>query len=104
VQLAAGAHGLAAIDTVHLDIADLAGQSEEARDAAAVGFAATACIHPSQVDVVRDAYRPSDERLEWARAVLAEAEGRPGVFAFRGRMVDAPLLRQAEAILRRARG
>ncbi|WP_173922129.1 CoA ester lyase [Agromyces sp. Marseille-P2726] len=104
VLLAAGAHRIAAIDTVHLDIADLPGLQDAAEDAAAMGFAATACIHPSQVPVVRDAFRPSAERLEWARAVLAEASTRPGVFAFRGAMVDAPLLRQAEAVVRRAGG
>jgi citrate lyase subunit beta/citryl-CoA lyase len=102
VLLAAGAHDVAAIDTVHLEIGDLDGLRAEATDAAAVGFAATACIHPSQVAVVRDAYRPDPERLEWARAVLAAAAGEPGVFAFRGAMVDAPLLRQAEAVVRRA--
>ncbi|GAA1945518.1 HpcH/HpaI aldolase/citrate lyase family protein [Agromyces allii] len=103
VQLAAAAHDVAAIDTVHLDISDLDGLADEARDAAALGFAATACIHPSQVDTVRAAYRPSAEQLEWARAVLAAAVGEPGVFAFRGRMVDGPVLRQAEAVVRRDR-
>ncbi|WP_136708829.1 CoA ester lyase [Agromyces sp. H66] len=102
VLLAAGANGIAAIDAVHLDIGDAAGLRAEAEDAASLGFAATACIHPGQVPVVRDAYRPSPERLEWARDVLAAAEGGPGVFAFRGGMVDAPVLRQAEAIVRRA--
>ena len=100
--LAAGAHGVAAIDTVHLEIADAAGLRAEAEDAAALGFAATACIHPSQVSVVREAYRPDAERLEWARAVLEAAASEPGVFAFRGEMVDAPVLRQAEALVRRA--
>ncbi|HEY6799188.1 MAG TPA: CoA ester lyase [Agromyces sp.] len=102
VLLAAAAHGVAAIDAVHLEIGDLTGLTDEAEDAAALGFAATACIHPSQVQVVRGAYRPDAERLEWARAVLAESAGRPGVFAFRGEMVDAPVLRQAEAVVRRA--
>ncbi|SFR88448.1 citrate lyase subunit beta / citryl-CoA lyase [Agromyces sp. CF514] len=102
VQLAAAAHGAAAIDAVHLDIADLEGLGEEARDAAALGFAATACIHPSQVEVVREAYRPGAEQLEWARAVLAAGSGEQGVFAFRGTMVDEPVLRQAEAVVRRA--
>lgn len=102
VLLAAGAHDVAAIDTVHLEIGDVDGLRAEATDAAAVGFAATACIHPSQVPVVRDAYRPDPERLEWARAVLAAAADEAGVFAFRGAMVDAPLLRQAEAVVRRA--
>ena len=103
VLLAAGAHGVAAVDTVHLDIADLDGLRDEAEDAVTVGFRATACIHPSQVEVVRAAYRPDPERLEWARDVLAAAaDAGVGVFAFRGGMVDAPVLRQAEAVVRRA--
>lgn len=104
VLLAAGGHEVAAIDAVHLEIGDLEGLRAEAEDAAAVGFAATACIHPSQVEVVREAYRPDPERLAWARDVLAAAAGSAsGVFAFRGEMIDAPLLRQAEALVRRAR-
>jgi citrate lyase subunit beta/citryl-CoA lyase len=102
VLLAAGAHGKAAIDAVHLDIADAKGQRREARDAAASGFAATACIHPSQVQIVRDAYRPDPKTLAWARAVLAAAEGERGVFAFEGRMVDEPVLRHARAVIARA--
>lgn len=104
VLLTAAANGIAAIDAVHLDIGDAEGLRAEAEDAAALGFEATACIHPSQVSIVRDAYRPSAKRLAWARDVLAEAERQPGVFAFRGEMVDAPVLRQAEAIIRRAHG
>jgi citrate lyase subunit beta/citryl-CoA lyase len=104
VLLTAAANGIAAIDTVHLDMGDAEGLKAEAEDAAALGFASTACIHPSQVSIVRDAYRPSAERLAWARDVLTEAGRQPGVFAFRGGMVDAPVLRQAEAIVRRARG
>ncbi|MDR5701043.1 HpcH/HpaI aldolase/citrate lyase family protein [Agromyces aerolatus] len=102
VLLAAAAHGAAAIDAVHLDLDDDAGLRDEAADAAALGFAATACVHPAQVPVVRAAYRPDDARVEWALAVLARAEGAPGVFAFRGAMVDGPVLRQAEAIVRLA--
>ena len=104
VCLAAAAHDVAAIDTVHLEIADLDGLRAEAEDAVAVGFAATACIHPGQVEVVREAYRPDAERLEWARAVLEAAEEQGGVFAFRGGMVDAPVLRQAASLIRRAGG
>ena len=100
--LAAAAFGRLALDAVHLDIADLAGLRGEALDAAAVGFGATVCIHPSQVPVVRDAYRPAADRLDWARRVLAAAQHERGVFAFEGQMVDSPVLRHAEAVLRRA--
>lgn len=102
VLLAAAANGMAAIDTVHLDIADHDGLRDEATDAAAIGFSATACIHPSQVDVVREAYRPSAERVEWAYSVLELAKRSAGVFEYRGQMIDAPVVRQAEAAVRRA--
>jgi len=102
VLLAAGARGKAAIDAVHLEITDARGQSKEAVDAAASGFSATACIHPSQVQLVRDAYRPGAKTVAWAKAVLAAANGERGVFSFEGRMVDEPVLRHARSVLARA--
>ncbi|MCR2809886.1 MULTISPECIES: CoA ester lyase [unclassified Microbacterium] len=102
VLLAAGAQGKAAVDAVHLDIAETKRLTIEAADAAASGFAATACIHPSQVQIIRDAYRPTPAALAWARSVLAAAETEGGVFTHRGRMVDEPVLRHARATLRRA--
>jgi citrate lyase subunit beta/citryl-CoA lyase len=102
VLLAAGAAGMPAIDTVHLDIADLDGLRAEAEDAVASGFAATACIHPSHVEVIRAAYAPSPAQVAWATRVLDAAAGSAGVFRFEGAMVDGPVLRHAESVLRRA--
>lgn len=100
VLLAAGASGRFAIDAVHLDIGDLEGLEEEARDAAASGFSGTACIHPTQVEVVRRAYRPTEKEISWARRIVEAATTARGVFAFEGQMVDAPLLRHAHTILK----
>ena len=102
VLIAAGAFGKAAIDAVHLDIADLEGLAAEAVDAVAIGFAATACIHPDQVEVVRHAYRPDLATVEWARAMLAAAEQHGGVFTFDNQMIDEPLLRHARAVIARS--
>lgn len=99
VLLAAGARGIAAIDAVHLDIADSRGLAREAADAAVSGFTASACIHPSQVEVIRDAYRPDARVVAWARGVLAAAEAQGGVFTYQGRMVDEPVLRHARAVV-----
>jgi citrate lyase subunit beta/citryl-CoA lyase len=99
VVLAAGAHLRVAVDAVFLDIADSDGLAREAEDAAASGFAAKACIHPSQVDVVRRAYLPSADEVAWARRVLKAARRSAGAFSFEGRMVDAPVLRHAEHVL-----
>jgi citrate lyase subunit beta/citryl-CoA lyase len=101
VLVAAAAAGKPAIDTVHLDIADLDGLAAEVGDAAASGFAATACIHPSQVAVIRDVYAPTFDEIAWAERVLAAAESNPGVFRFEGRMVDGPVLMQARTVLAR---
>lgn len=102
VLLAAGASGKRAIDAVHVDIADLDGLSDEARDAAASGFAATACIHPGQVETIRAAYAPSAAQVAWARGVLEVAEGERGVFRHEGRMIDEPILRHARSVVARA--
>lgn len=101
VLLAAKASGKAAIDSVHLDIADITGLRTEVLDAAASGFDATACIHPSQVAIIREGYAATPAERDWAERVLTEAAQQPGVFRFEGRMVDEPVLRQARAILGR---
>jgi citrate lyase subunit beta / citryl-CoA lyase len=103
VLLAAGAAGIAAIDTVHLDIPDLDGVGAEAADAVASGFAATACIHPSHVAPIRAAYAPTPEEVADAERILAAAREHGGVFRLDDRMVDGPVLRHAEAVLRRTR-
>ncbi|TFC97817.1 MULTISPECIES: CoA ester lyase [Cryobacterium] len=102
VLLAAGAHGKAAVDGVFLAIPDLEGLNAEVADAVASGFRATACIHPSQVPVIRAAFRPTPAEVAAAWQILEAAAGEEGVFAYQGRMIDAPLLRHAEAVLRRA--
>lgn len=100
--LAAKAFGRLALDSVYLDIRDLDGLGAEAQDAVACGFDIKVAIHPSQVPVLRAAYAPTAQQVGWARRVLAAATLEKGVFAFEGKMVDAPVLRHAEAILARA--
>lgn len=100
--LAAKAHGRLALDSVYLDIKDLDGLRVEVDDAVAVGFDAKVAIHPSQVPVIRAGYAPTADQVQWARHVLAAAADERGVFAFEGIMVDAPVLRRAERIVRLA--
>lgn len=104
VLLAAKAAGKEAIDSVYVNIPDLAGLLTESADAVASGFGAKACIHPNQVAVVREAYAPAPEAVAQAEELLeAAAAAGSGVFQFRGKMIDGPILKHAEATLRRAR-
>ncbi len=68
----------------------------------AFGFGAKLCIHPRQVAVICRALQPSAAELDWARRVLAAAEGSEGALQIDGQMVDRPVLLKAEAILARA--
>ncbi len=103
VLLAAKAAGKEAIDSVYVNIPDLEGLAAESRDAVSSGFGAKACIHPNQVAVVREAYAPTDEAVAQATELLeAAAAAGTGVFQFKGKMIDGPILKHAEATLRRA--
>jgi citrate lyase subunit beta / citryl-CoA lyase len=103
VLLAASAHGRPAVDAVYVNIPDLDGLAAEAEDAAASGFTFKGCIHPSQVAVVRKAFQADEAQVAWARRVIAAARDTgardKGAIKVDGQMIDAPLIRQAEAIL-----
>ncbi|MDP9999890.1 MULTISPECIES: HpcH/HpaI aldolase/citrate lyase family protein [Pseudarthrobacter] len=103
VLIAARAFGKEAVDAVYVNIPDLAGLAAEAADAVASGFSSKACIHPSQSNVVRGAYAPSEVDVTAAQELLrAAAAAGSGVFQFNGKMIDGPILKHAEATLRRA--
>ncbi|AGP31323.1 HpcH/HpaI aldolase/citrate lyase family protein [Corynebacterium terpenotabidum] len=101
VLLHAAAAGKAALDSIHADTSDVAGARAEAVDAAASGFSATVAIHPGLVPVIREAYSPDPDSIDWARRVVAGAAENSGAFTVDGQMIDAPLRRQAELILAR---
>jgi citrate lyase subunit beta/citryl-CoA lyase len=89
------------VDTVLADITDTELLRADSAAAATAGFAAKACIHPSQVPVVRAAFRPSPEDTQRALDVTTAAVTSPGVFQLVGQMVGAPVLAQAREILRK---
>jgi len=100
ILLAAAAAHVAAWDGVYLNIPDLAGLDTESRVAVDMGFDAKAIIHPTHADIVRRAYYPSEDRLQWAEQLLhAVGAADSGVITFEGRMVDGPLIRMAQTIL-----
>ncbi len=106
VVTAAAAYGLAAIDTVYLDIRDLAGLEQDARFARQLGFSGKLAIHPLQAQVLNRVFSPSEAEIAQAERIVEAyqikiAEG-VGVFTLDGRMVDRPMIKAAERILKRA--
>jgi citrate lyase subunit beta / citryl-CoA lyase len=98
---AAGAIGVAAIDTPWPDPRDPEGLRREAEAAAADGFAGKILIHPAQIDIANAVFTPSAEQVRWAERVYQAFETNPdaGVLALDGKMIDRPHYKLATRIL-----
>jgi citrate lyase subunit beta/citryl-CoA lyase len=101
---AAHAAAVAAIETVYPAIRDLDGLAVYAARSARDGFTGMMAIHPSQVAVINQAFAPSPEAIASSRAIVEAFEATPGAGALQldGKMIDAPHLKQARALLARA--
>jgi len=107
VITACAANDLQAIDMVYIDFRDLEGLRVEAEQGAGLGFSGKQIIHPNQVVPVQEAFTPSDEAIEYAKRVVksfkaSEKEGK-GAYALDGKMIDMPLLKNAQKVLERAK-
>lgn len=105
VVLAARAAGLPSpLASAYVNIADAEGLAADSRRQRDLGFLGRSCIHPHQVDTVRGAFAPSEADLVWATAILERAAGMEtggsGVATLAdGSFIDAPVIRQAAAIV-----
>lgn len=103
VRMAAAQAGVFAMDGAFADVGDAEGFTAEAHMARRLGFVGKSCIHPAQVALANAAFSPSDEELAAARRIVdaAAADEHRGIGAFLvdGRMVDAPFVRRAQALL-----
>jgi citrate lyase beta subunit len=104
---ACAANDLQAIDMVYIDFRDIEGLRAEAEQAAGLGFSGKQIIHPNQVAPVQEAFTPSAEAIEYAQRVVrafaaSQREGK-GAFALDGKMIDMPLLKNAQKVLERAK-
>ena len=103
VVLAARASGLAALDGVHLDLADEAGFGEACRQGRDLGFDGKTLIHPRTIAAANLAFTPGDEEVAAARRVIeahaaAEAAGR-GVVVVDGRLVESLHVAEAHRVV-----
>jgi citrate lyase subunit beta/citryl-CoA lyase len=99
LRMAAAEAGVFAYDAAFPGLHDEAGFMAEADSARALGFAGKSCVHPRQVAWANAAFSPSAEEIEAARRIVGAAAADGSAFAVDGRMVDAPFLARARAIL-----
>ena len=101
--LAARAHGLAALDGVHLDLDDEAGFAAACRQTREMGFDGKTLIHPKTLALANEIFAPSPEEIAWARKVMAAhaaatALGK-GVVVVEGRLVENLHVEEAQRLV-----
>lgn len=107
VIVACAAFDLQPIDIVTIDYKDLDALKAEAEFGARLGFAGKQVIHPNQIPIVQKAFTPSEEEAAYARRIVetfeaSQKEGK-GAYSLDGKMIDMPLLKNAQKVLARVK-
>jgi citrate lyase subunit beta/citryl-CoA lyase len=109
IVVAARAAGLPApAMSVYPDVRDLAGLAASCRAGMALGFVGRAAIHPTQLPVIVDAFRPGPDEVHRAEELLAAlaaaaGAGRGTTVLPDGRFADVAMVRSAQWVVELAR-
>jgi citrate lyase subunit beta / citryl-CoA lyase len=104
---AAHAAGVQAIDSVYGDVGDLDGLRRWGEAARAMGFEGMGCVHPGQIRVIHDAFRPTSAEVAKALRIVAafeEAQSKGlAVVSLGSKMIDPPVVNRALKLVERAK-
>lgn len=107
LRLAAAQAGVFAMDGAYPGLDDEGGYVEEARMSRDLGFVGKSCVHPRQVPLANAVFAPSDAEVVRATRIVEAARaagaGSSGAFVVDGKMIDAPFLKRAEALIANAK-
>ncbi|AMO70546.1 HpcH/HpaI aldolase/citrate lyase family protein [Sphingorhabdus sp. M41] len=104
--LGASKAGVTPIETIQGDFRDLDKLRLRAEGVRRDGYRGMLAIHPAQVDVINDAFTPSEEEISEAREIVALFAANPGVgtIGYKGGMLDRPYLSRAQQLLAQVEG
>ena len=93
------AAGIQPIDSVYSDVGNEEGLRETAHISRTLGFEGMGCIHPRQISVIHDVFKPWEEEIAKAKMIVlayekAEKEGK-GVVSLGNKMIDPPVVKRA---------
>ncbi|MCL2899982.1 citrate (pro-3S)-lyase subunit beta [Brenneria tiliae] len=103
---AARAAGIDAFDVVYSNVNDDAGFLREVELIRKLGFNGKSLINPRQIELLHNAYAPTQDEVDYSHRVLQAAEEGEraglGVISLNGKMIDAPIIDHARMVLERA--
>ncbi|MEV3856212.1 CoA ester lyase [Streptomyces sp. NPDC050095] len=86
--------------SVFPDVRDMAGLARSCTRGRALGFFGRTAIHPRQLPVIEEAFRPTPAEVAAARDIVRAAEANAGALALAdGRFVDAAVVAGARRVL-----
>lgn len=89
------------IDGVTLEIGNSQRLREDTLRSKRFGFGGKLCIHPNQVSLINECFRPTVDEVAMAKRVVDQAAAaKGGAITVDGKMVDRPVILRAEQILR----
>jgi citrate lyase subunit beta/citryl-CoA lyase len=97
------AAGIQPIDSVYSDVGNEDGLRETASISRSLGFEGMGCIHPRQIPVVHEVFKPGEAEIDRAKTIvrayeMAEKEGQ-GVVSLGTKMIDPPVVKRALHII-----
>ncbi|AOR65000.1 citrate (pro-3S)-lyase subunit beta [Pectobacterium wasabiae] len=103
---AARAAGIDAFDVVYSNVNDDAGFLKEVDLIRRLGFNGKSLINPRQIELLHNAYAPTQDEVDYSHLVINAAEEGEraglGVISLNGKMIDGPIINHARSVLERA--
>ncbi|MCY9846866.1 MULTISPECIES: citrate (pro-3S)-lyase subunit beta [Pectobacterium] len=103
---AARAAGIDAFDVVYPNVNDDAGFLKEVDLIRRLGFNGKSLINPRQIELLHNAYAPTQDEVDYSHLVIKAAEEGEraglGVISLNGKMIDGPIIDHARSVLGRA--
>ena len=100
IIVAAKAYGVYVIDGIYNNYSNENGFIAEAKQGKSIGFDGKSLIHPSQIDLAKNVFMPSEAEIQHAKQVIAAFEASGGLItSLNGEMIEALHVQIARQVL-----
>jgi (S)-citramalyl-CoA lyase len=99
---AAANFNIPCIDTTSFNIKDMNIVREECRRSKQLGFTGMAAIHPRQIAIINEVFKPTEQEIERAKYIINKYESMDQFNIIDGNVIGPPFVARAKKILKQA--